>query len=130
MSTVNPEPDGIELPGRAVPGGAIREAAVSSTYASKNPCRCPVCGGGDVLIEGQFRREFAEEFVAGETTGYTTGEEVEKNVLAVLCATCKVRYVIEPDQMFDLRKQIVEMAIELGRMRGMNAIEPASERLQ
>lgn len=122
----------IRLSNRPVPGGVVRESVVSSSHASKNPCLCPSCGGGNVFVEGQFRREFSEEFIAGESQGYKLDSttELEKNVLAVVCADCKVRYVIEPDMMFRLREQVVELAMEMGRMSGLNAIETETDKVQ
>lgn len=112
-------------------GGFIREAAVSSSQASKAPCRCPACDGGDVLIEGQFRREFSEEFVGGESQGYRLDDgDPEKNVLAVLCSVCKIRYVIEPDVMFALRENVCELSMEIGRMQGLSAIESETDKVQ
>lgn len=115
------------LEDRAVEGGAIRNASVSTTLAKRNPLGCPVCGGGNVLIEGQFRREFSEEFVNGVSLGYETDPDTEKNVLAVLCSDCKVRYVIEPDVVFELREEILQLTMALANQVGLAVIPSATD---
>lgn len=114
-----------QLPDRAVGEGAIREAAVGIGLASISPTRCPVCQGGNVLVEGQFRRQFSEEFSKGQTKGYELDPVTEKNVLAILCADCKVRYVIEPDVVFQLREEVLGLTMALSSRVGL-AIVPSS----
>jgi hypothetical protein len=114
----SPTAEAIPLGVRQAESGPVREAAVSSAAARRTLLSCPVCGNATVTVEGQFRREFREELVDGRSQGHQLSPDLEKNVLAIGCTKCGKRYVIEPDEMFTLREQIVELNMELAALRG------------
>jgi hypothetical protein len=127
--SAKPDVTAIGLPGKRVGNLVVREAAVSAAAAGKNQGACPVCGSTSVLLEGQFRREFVEEVVEGKSNGYNLSSEMQKNILSINCLACQVRYVIEPNAMFSLREEIVELQMELGKRDGLAVVEPATEQV-
>lgn len=109
--------------------GGVREVAVSAEVAARHPGACPGCASRSVVLEGQFRRGFHEVWQEGENGGYELGDGLERTVHAIVCPACRVRYVIEADALFELRKEIFFLRLELSRRNGMPMPEGESSRV-
>ncbi len=103
----------IEIP--RAPELRVRSAAISESVAADHEGCCPICSCDSVLIQGHFQREFKEEIFGGQTFGETLSDECVKNITAITCAACKIRYVIEPDEVFDLREEHMQVTMELAK---------------
>jgi len=115
----------IEIP--KAPEVRVRSAAVSSTVAAAHPGVCPACGCDTVLMQGQFQREFSEEMFGGQSMGETLSDECVKSITAIACPVCQIRYVVEPDDVFKLREENMELLMELSRRMGLT-VEPGNSK--
>jgi len=106
----------------AEPMRIAREVAVGASHAT-DPFRCPTCGGGNVLIEGSYRRNYIEEFQNGESVGKQLEESIEQNVLAINCGDCAIRHILEPDAMFAMREANLQLTMEVAKLKGLNIVD-------
>jgi len=92
-----------------------------------DPSRCPRCKSQDILWEGSFRREFLEEFRAGESQGEDL-RPIEKCIVAINCKACQTRFLLESKRLYELRKRIMELEMQVAGGRGVTAVEEKKSR--
>jgi hypothetical protein len=101
-----------------MPEPVFMEEIISVTQVP-NPVRCPKCGGGNLVLKGVLQREYEETWENGQEVGNKIGDgPLTHEVERIICSDCKICFVLQTRELYQLTQTNSELAGELSKLTG------------
>lgn len=101
------------------------EWVTNSKFPKEGPIACPRCGNTNNVQRGSIKRAFTRHMNGEEELSRDLSDDIFWEVEVVECKPCGKRFLIEPDDVHQLRTRNFDLEVQVGLMEG--SIQPPSK---
>lgn len=87
--------------------------------AVPEPVACPKCKGKTFTLHGTLCKQCLQEVTDGVTTSQTVSKITTVTLTVMECYSCLIRFLIIPDDQWELECQILKLKTELSNYTGI-----------